>query len=134
MMQNKWEASPYKNPLARARGIGSARNGTHHWIMQKVTAVANIPLALWAIYSMRLVVAGGGSYDAVRVFFSQPIHAILMLMFLLSVFYHMALGLQVVVEDYVHCERTKIVYLVGSRIVIFGLTVASVFSILRLSM
>lgn len=133
-MQNKWEDTPFKNPLARARGIGSARTGTHHWIMQKVTAVANIPLALWAIFSMRLVVAGGGSYDAVRVFFAHPVNAILMLMFLVSIFYHMALGLQVVVEDYVHCERTKIMYLVGSRIVIFGLTVASVFSVLKLAM
>ncbi len=132
-MANKWEATPFKNPLSRARGVGSAHSGTHHWIHQKVTALANIPLTLWAVWSAMTLAATGASYDVVRAFFAQPSNAILMLIFLLSVFYHAALGLQVVIEDYVHCEKSKMLYLIVMKLVVFALAVASVFSVLKLA-
>lgn len=132
-MANKWEATPFKNPLSRARGVGSAHSGTHHWIHQKITALANIPLTLWAVWSAMTLAATGASYDVVRAFFAQPANAILMLIFLLSVFYHAALGLQVVIEDYVHCEKSKMLYLIVMKLVVFALAVASVFSVLKLA-
>lgn len=132
-MANKWEATPFKNPLSRARGVGPAHSGTHHWIHQKVTALANIPLTLWAVWSAMTLAATGASYDVVRAFFAQPSNAILMLIFLLSVFYHAALGLQVVIEDYVHCEKSKMLYLIVMKLVVFALAVASVFSVLKLA-
>lgn len=133
-MTHKWEASPFKSPMARAKGVGSAHSGTHHWMMQKMTALANIPLTLWAVWSAMTLAAAGANYDIVRGFFAQPINGILMSLFLLSVFYHAALGLQVVIEDYFHCEKTKMGLLIAVKLLVFSLTVASVFSVLKLAM
>lgn len=133
-MANKWEATPFKSPMARVGGLGSAHSGVHHWIHQKITALANIPLALWAIWSVMTLAAAGASYETVRAFFAQPTHAILMLLFLISVFYHAALGLQVVIEDYIHCEKTKMMSLIAVKLALFALSVASVFSVLKLAL
>lgn len=133
-MANKWDDTPFKNPMSRVRGLGSAHVGVHHWIHQKITALANIPLVLWAIWSAMTLAAAGASYDVVRGFFAQPVNGILMLLFLLSVFYHAALGLQVVIEDYIHCEKSKMMTLILMKLVVFVLAVASVFSVLKLSL
>lgn len=133
-MAHKWEDTPFKNPMARVEGLGSSHSGVHHWIHQKVTALANIPLVLWAIWSAMTLVASGAGYDVVRAFFAQPCNAILMLLFLISVFYHAALGLQVVIEDYMHCEASKRVALIAVKLGAFALTVASVFSVLKLAL
>jgi succinate dehydrogenase / fumarate reductase membrane anchor subunit len=133
-MTHKWEASAFKSPMARAKGLGAAGSGVHHWIHQKVTALANIPLVLWAIWSSLTLAGAGASYDVIRTFFAQPINGILMTLFLLSVFYHAALGLQVVVEDYVHSERLKMATLIAIKLGLFALCVASVFSVLKLAL
>ena len=133
-MANKWEDTPFKSPMARAGGLGSAHSGVHHWIHQKVTALANIPLVLWAIWSAMTLIGAGAEYDVVRAFFAQPLNAILMLLFLLSVFYHAALGVQVVLEDYIHCEKLKMLSLIGVKLALFALCVASVFSVLKLAL
>lgn len=131
---HKWSASAYNNPLARAKNMGSAHSGVHHWMMQKLTALANIPLTLWAVWSAMTLAAAGADYVTIRGFFAQPVNGILMTLFLLSVFYHAALGLQVAIEDYVHCEKTKMVSLLGLKLTLFALCVASVFSVLKLAM
>ena len=132
-MANKWEATAFKSPAARAQGLGSAHTGLHHWMDQRISSIALIPLTVWAIWSAMSLVGAGAGYDTVRAFFAQPINAILMLLFLLSTFYHTTLGLQVVIEDYVHCEKTKMLSLIGLKLVIFALCVASVFSVLKLA-
>jgi len=131
---NKWEDTPFKSPMARARGLGSAHSGVHHWIHTKITALANIPLVLWAVWSVMTLAATGASYDTVRGFFAQPVNSILMLLFLISVFYHAALGLQVIIEDYVHCEKIKMMSLIAVKLALFALCVASVFSVLKLAL
>jgi succinate dehydrogenase / fumarate reductase membrane anchor subunit len=133
-MANKWEDTPFKSPTARVSGLGSSHSGVHHWMHQKITALANIPLVLWAIWSALTVAAAGGDYETVRGFFSQPINAILMILFLVSVFYHAALGLQVVFEDYVHGEKTKMLTLIAVKLGMLALCVASVFSVLKLAL
>ena len=133
-MSEKWEASPFKNPLARARGLGSAHSGVHHWMAQKIKALANIPLTLWAVWSVVTLAATGASYDTVWAFFRQPSHAVLMILFLLSVLYHAKLGLQVVIEDYVHCEKSKMTALIALKLVFVGLLATSLFSVLKLSL
>ncbi len=133
MMHNKWEDTPFKSPMARARGHGSSHSGVHHWIRQKITAAANIPLTLWAVWAALTLAAAGADHAYVVGFFMNPINAIMMVLFLLSVFYHAALGLQVVIEDYVHHETVKMFSLVGMQLAIFMLTVASVFSVLKLA-
>lgn len=133
-MANKWEATAFKSPAARAAGLGSAHAGVHHWMHQRVTAIANIPLTLWAIWSALTLAAAGAEYETVRAFFAQPCNAILMVLFLVSVFYHAALGLQVVIEDYVHCETSKMLTLIAVKLALFALSVASVFSVLKLAL
>jgi len=134
IMSNKWEATPFKSPAARVSGLGSAHSGVHHWLHQKITALANIPLVLWAMWSAMTLAAAGANYETVRGFFAQPMNAILMLLFLISVFYHAALGVQVVVEDYVHCEKSKMASLITVKLCLFAACLASVFSVLKLSL
>lgn len=128
----KWEDSGMKAPLARARGLGSAKDGVHHWLMQRVTAIANIPLMLWLIYSV--VNLRGAGYSEFTGWLSQPCNAILMILAVLSTFYHAALGAQVVTEDYIHNEGLKMLKLIGQKLVFFALGVACIFSILKIAL
>ena len=88
------------NPLARARGHGSARDGVHHWFAQRASAVLLVFLAAWLLYAA--VVLAGADFATARAFLAQPFNAALMILLLVSLFYHAMLGLQVVIEDYVH--------------------------------
>lgn len=88
------------HPLARARGHGSARDGVHHWFAQRASAVLLILLAAWLLYVM--IALAGADFATVRGFMAQPFNAALLLLLLVSLFYHAMLGLQVVIEDYVH--------------------------------
>ncbi len=133
-MAQKWEATAFKNPLSRARGLGSAHSGVHHWLHQKITALANIPLVLWAIWSVTTLAATGASREVVWAFFRDPVHAVLMVLFLISTIYHMALGLQVVIEDYMHCEKAKMMSLILMRLAVLGLAVTSIFSVLKMAL
>lgn len=119
------------SPLARARGAGSAHHGSGHWLHQRITAVANIPLMLWLVWSV--VHMRGWEYADVTMWLAQPVNAILMVLAVLSTFYHAVLGLQVVIEDYVHCECMKLASLIGLRLVFVALGVAAIFSVLKVS-
>jgi succinate dehydrogenase / fumarate reductase, membrane anchor subunit len=95
--------------LGKVRGLGAAKEGTHHWISQRMTAVSNLLLGLWLFASLLLL----PSLDhwAVTGWLAQPFVAVPMVLFLVSVFSHLRLGLQVLVEDYVHDEGLKFVSL-----------------------
>lgn len=95
----------FRHPLARVRGLGSAKSGTHHWWMQRVTSVALIPLSLWFISSF-LRMATGAGID-IAAWLQNPCNSVLLIAFLGSSAYHSQLGLQVVIEDYVHCGKAK---------------------------
>lgn len=133
-MANKWEATPFKSPTARVNALGSAHSGVHHWMHQRITALAIIPLVLWGVWSAITIAAAGGNYDIVRGFFAQPINAICMVLLLIAAFYHAALGLQVVIEDYVHGEKTKMLTLILVKLGCFALATASIFSVLKLAL
>jgi succinate dehydrogenase membrane anchor subunit len=120
-----------RSPLGRARGLGSAREGVEHWWMQRVTAAALIPLTLWFVVS--LIALTGSDYNAFIAWLEAPFVAILMVLVLVALFHHMALGLQVVVEDYVHSDRAKIPTVVAIRLACFALTVAGVFATVRVA-
>lgn len=119
------------SPLAKARGAGSAHHGSGHWLHQRITAVSNIPLMLWLVWSV--VQLPSASFQDVSLWLSQPVNAILMILAVLSTFYHAVLGLQVVIEDYVHCEFSKIVSLLALRLFFVALGVAAIFSVLKVS-
>ena len=92
--------------MGRARGLGSAKEGTQHWWHQRVTAVALMLLATWFVISM--MVMAGASYEEVRAWIGHPVVAGLLLLTIGFMFYHLKLGLQVVIEDYVHAEMLKL--------------------------
>jgi len=131
-MKLKWEDDgTFKSSLARARGLGAAHMGVTHWWHQRLTAVANIPLMLWLVWSVLQM--QGWSYEIFTAWLAQPVNAILMILSLLSVFYHAALGSQVIAEDYIHHEGLKIFKLIGMRLFFIGAAVASIFSVLKIA-
>jgi succinate dehydrogenase / fumarate reductase, membrane anchor subunit len=120
-----------RSPLGRARGLGSAREGVEHWWMQRVTAAALIPLTLWFVVS--LIALTGSDYNAFIAWLKAPFVAILMVLVLVALFHHMALGLQVVVEDYIHSDRAKIPTVVAIHLACFALAVAGIFATVRIA-
>lgn len=119
------------SPLARARGAGSAHHGARHWMHQRMTAIANIPLMLWLVWSV--VHMQGWDHAAVSAWLAQPTNAVFMILAVLSTFYHAALGAQVVVEDYIHHSGFKMAKIMGLRLFFIAAAVASVFSILKVA-
>ena len=95
-----------QSPIAKVRGLGSAKEGVHHWWGQRLTAIVLVPLSLWFIYS--LVVITGADYATVTAWLGNTLNAALMLLLIISLYYHAALGVQVVIEDYIDSEWQKI--------------------------
>ena len=121
------------NALRKAKGLGSGHSGTHHFIVQRASAVILIPLVLYFVYAILALVAAKDFY-AVTQWFANPFHAGLMLAFMLTGFYHAALGVQVVIEDYVHCEKSKWLALIAAKGICVIFAAIAVVSILRLSL
>ncbi|MGZ0187101.1 MAG: succinate dehydrogenase, hydrophobic membrane anchor protein [Alphaproteobacteria bacterium] len=119
------------NPLARVRGLGSAKDGSHHWIAQRMTAVALVPLTLWFVISLIGLI--GGNLADIKAWLSSPFNAVLMILTLIAGFHHAQLGLQVVIEDYIHSHGCKIaaIWFVKGAAFFFG--AAAVFSVVKLA-
>jgi succinate dehydrogenase / fumarate reductase membrane anchor subunit len=113
------------------RGLGAAHAGLGHWKMQRLTAIANLLLMLWFMFSA-MALAGSG-YVKVRAWLASPISASLMVLLIISTFYHARLGLQVVVEDYLHHEGVKIASLAALTLITFGLAVACIVAVLKIA-
>ncbi len=120
------------SPATRSSGLGSARDGTRHWWGQRLTAIALLPLAV-AFLPVFACVAGG-DLDAAREVYSHPFHAITAILFLAAALYHLSLGVQVVVEDYVHHGGWKTALLVGNTLGCILLGAAGVFAIARIAL
>lgn len=117
-----------RTPLGRARGLGSAKEGVHHWWQQRLTAVAIVPLVFWFVVSIAANV--GADYTAMHAWLKQPLNATLLVLLLVAVFHHMQLGLQVVIEDYVHCHALKTASIVAVKLLSFALGAFGVLSVL----
>ncbi len=123
--------SDMRTPLGKVRGLGSAKDGTEHFWRQRVTAVANIPLL---IFFIGLIIAlNGAGYEDVRAALSNPFVALLTTGALLSALYHMKLGMQVVIEDYVHAEGWKFLLVMLNTFFIASVGLISVFALLKLA-
>jgi succinate dehydrogenase / fumarate reductase membrane anchor subunit len=120
-----------RTPLGQVRGLGAARNGTAHWWMQRLTAIALIPLGIWLLAS--LVALIGADRGAVIAWLDRPIPAILMILLLAAGFFHLKLGLQVVIEDYVRTESTKLMLQILVNFACVGLGFACVFAVLKIA-
>ena len=121
-----------RTPLAQVRGLGSAKQGVEHFWHQRVTAVALIPLMIWFVWALASHV--GADYETMRAWLSSPITSILMLFLIIACFYHMRLGVQVVIEDYIHTEPGRLVLLVLNSFVAYGLGISSAFAVLKISL
>jgi succinate dehydrogenase / fumarate reductase, membrane anchor subunit len=120
----------YRTPLSRVRGLGSIRSGTHHWWMQRVTAVALIPLSLFAINFLNQML--DAPYEQTVTWLVSPFNSTMIIAWLLGVFYHAALGLKVVIEDYIGNEVTKIIAIWTVNLIFSLLTLAAVLAVLRI--
>jgi succinate dehydrogenase / fumarate reductase membrane anchor subunit len=120
-----------QSPFGHTQGLGSAREGFGHWWAQRVTAVALIPLAPW--FAGALMDHARSDYGALVQWLRSPDTTILMVLLLVALFYHMALGLRVVVEDYVHTDRIKMPTLVLIHLGCFALAVAGIVATLRIA-
>jgi succinate dehydrogenase / fumarate reductase membrane anchor subunit len=121
-----------RTPLKRARGLGSAKSGTHHFIVQRITAIA---LVFLSIYVIGLVISLiGGDYAAVRATVASPVHAVLLVAFVVATFWHAQLGMQVVIEDYVHTPWLAITSQLAVIFVCVLAALASVLAVIRIAL
>jgi succinate dehydrogenase / fumarate reductase membrane anchor subunit len=123
--------APMRTPLGRVRGYGSAKSGTGDFIHQRLTAIANIPLTVAAV--LIIVSLIGHNHAAVVQILGSSLVAVLMVLFIISITYHMKIGMQVIIEDYVHEERAKYALLILNFFFVVVVGFASVFAILKLS-
>ncbi len=120
-----------RTPIGRVRGFGSARSGTGHFWHQRLTAIANVPLTI--AFIIILVSLLGRSHAAVVQILGSPLVAIVMLLFIGSISYHMKLGMQVIIEDYVHDETWKFAAVIGNIFFSLAVGLAAAYAILKLS-
>lgn len=121
-----------KTPLGRVLGLGSAKEGTDHWWAQRVSSVSNILLGLWLAVS--LATLPGYEYLDMLRFISGPWNGVLLCLTAASFCYHSYLGVQVVIEDYVHTPSTKIMALLASRFAHLLIAAASIYAVIRIGL
>lgn len=121
----------FRTPLSAVRGLGSAKEGTRHFWWQRVTALALVPLVLWFVVS--LIAYTGADYATVTQWVQSPFVTILLLLLIIAVFFHTQLGVQVVIEDYVHSEWLKLTALIALKFVLLILGLASAVAVLRVA-
>ena len=121
-----------KSPLARVLGLGSAKEGVTHWWSQRLTSLALLPLGLWFVYS--IVGLLPADHAAAITWLHSPLQSGLLVLFILVVFWHAFLGLQVVVEDYIHTEWLKVTMLMALKMILALLATISVLMVLQVSL
>jgi succinate dehydrogenase / fumarate reductase membrane anchor subunit len=119
-----------RTPLARARGLGSAKHGVHHWWAQRLTAVALIPLVVW--FAVSLVMLSGADYGVARAWIGSPLVMVLLTLTIVVGLHHAQLGMQVVIEDYVHADGVKLALVMAVRFVAVFFGLAAIVAILRI--
>ena len=129
---NRNPASARSTALYRAIGLGSAKSGAHDWWLQRATAVALVPLSVWFLAALIAQVIGGHAVAAT--WLGRPSVAIMMILLLIALFQHLRLGLQVIIEDYVHSDRIKFAAVAAAHGGCYVLMVAGVFAILSIAL
>lgn len=117
--------------IGRVRGLGSARHGAHHWLAQRYTAVGNLLLMLWLIAS--LLVLPGLDHDSVVAWVAQPLVAVPLMLMIVSIFWHLRLGMQVMLEDYVHDKGLMFLSILLLNFYAIGGAAAGIFAIAKIA-
>ncbi len=121
-----------RSQLGRVRGLGSAKSGLAHWWAQRLTAIALVPLSLWFIFGMLHLL--GAPHDAVVAWISGPWTIVCMIALVVAMFHHLQLGLQVVIEDYIHDDATRLASLLVVKGAAILLGMACIVSVLKLGL
>ncbi|WP_426284834.1 succinate dehydrogenase, hydrophobic membrane anchor protein [Luteibacter sp. E-22] len=121
-----------RNPLARARGLGSAKEGVSHWMLQRVTALGLIFLTLWFVFTV--VSLAHADFGTARATLAKPWNAVLLIALIITMFRHAVLGLQVVIEDYVHTRWLEVASLVVIKFIAVLATLTGVLAVLRVAL
>jgi len=124
--------SSLRTPLKNALGLGSARQGAHHFIVQRVTALALVFLGAWFVWTVLSLLHL--DYAGAHALVARPLNAVLLLAFVVTVFWHAQLGLQVVIEDYVHARGSQLALQIAVKFLCFLGAAASVLAILRIAL
>ena len=126
MNKNKSMTSPLKG----AKGLGSAKHGLNHWIAQRVTAIALVPLTIWFVSLVAFM--QNSNYDTAIETVSNPLNATLFLLLIIATFWHAQLGLQVVIEDYISNKMTRMTLIIITKFILAIIGVLSALSVLRI--
>jgi len=121
-----------RTPLQRVRGLGSAKEGVGHWWLQRLTAIALVPLTIWFMVSV--IALQPADYDAVRAWLAQPLASVAAIGLVIALFYHAQLGVQVVIEDYVHQRKAEVVLQILTKFFCFFGALACSLAIIRISL
>ena len=121
----------YRTPLKRAQGLGASHHGTSHWWMQRLSAVAMVPLMLWLVVG--LATHTGGGYEGTVGWLGNPVNAVVLIVAFAVLFYHASLGLQVVLEDYVSHKGVRLALVTGVRFLAVLLAVSAIFALLTIA-
>ncbi|MDA0820394.1 MAG: succinate dehydrogenase, hydrophobic membrane anchor protein [Proteobacteria bacterium] len=121
----------HDTPIKRVRGLGSAHHGAHHWLVQRFTAIGNLVLSIWLIAS--IIGLPDLSYATVSKWLAQPVSATAMILLVISMFWHARLGLQVLIEDYLHNSGTKFAALAALNLAVIGGGAFAIFSVASLA-
>jgi len=132
MAEAKLTRSSLRSGLGRARGLGAAKEGVNHWWAQRVTALALVPLTLWFVASV--VVLAGADHAAVTAWIARPLNTVLLLCLVGATFWHAGLGLQVVIEDYIHRESMRIAVLLAAKAVLLLGALSGILAVLRVAL
>ena len=133
MVDNRYDTSrTMRTPLARAKGLGAAGHGAEHWWLHRMTAVSNVPL----IVSFVIIVASlaGSTYEQAVAIVSHPLVAILLVLAVVSVTIHMRMGMQIIIEDYVHDKGWKIAALIANTFYAVVIAVACLYGLLKVGL
>ncbi|WP_199553552.1 succinate dehydrogenase, hydrophobic membrane anchor protein [Sandaracinobacteroides hominis] len=117
--------------LKKVRGLGSAKSGVHHWWLQRVTAAGNFVLGLW--FALSLLLMPNLDHASVVAWIAQPLVAVPLMLLILSAFWHARLGIQVLIEDYVHAEGLKLISVLALNFFILGTGAVALFSVARIA-
>ncbi len=125
-------SAEFRTPLSRARGLGSAKHGATHWVAERVSAIALVPLVLWAVFGVIRLAAG--DYGVAVDWVGQPLNAVLLVLLIAVAFWHMATGVRVIIEDYIHKMLTKTALLLANMFIAVLAGGLAIFSILKVAL